>query len=95
MWIFLKPLSWKLWLTTLVAFFGTGFMVWILEHRINTEFRGPPDQQFSTAFWFSFSILVFAHSNIPFPFLIFYHVNLYLIKKMNIIVCYDKELRFL
>ena len=62
MWIFLKPLSPMLWLTTLMAFLGTGFMVWVLEHRINQEFGGPPDQQLSTAFWFSFSTLVFAHS---------------------------------
>lgn len=63
MWIFLKPLSRNLWLTTALAFIFTGLVVWVLEHRINTDFRGPPDQQFSTVFWFSFSTLVFAHSN--------------------------------
>lgn len=62
MWIFLKPLSWDLWLTTGVAFVCTGLVVWILEHRINNEFRGSPNQQVGTVFWFSFSILVFAHS---------------------------------
>ncbi|XVF02024.1 hypothetical protein REPUB_Repub04eG0140600 [Reevesia pubescens] len=61
MWIFLKPLSWDLWLTTGAAFISTGLVVWILEHRINNEFRGPPQQQVGTVFWFSFSILVFAH----------------------------------
>ncbi|KAL5548976.1 hypothetical protein UlMin_004207 [Ulmus minor] len=60
-WIFLKPQSWDLWLTTGVAFVVTGFIIWVLEHRTNTEFRGPPDQQLSTIFWFSFSTLVFAH----------------------------------
>ena len=61
-WIFLKPLSWDLWLTTGGAFIFTGFVVWIFEHRTNTEFRGPPNQQLGTIFWFSFSTLVFAHS---------------------------------
>ena len=61
-WIFLKPLSWDLWLTTGCAFVFTGFVVWILEHRTNGEFRGPPNQQLGIIFWFSFSTLVFAHS---------------------------------
>jgi len=62
MWIFLKPLSWNLWLTTCVAFISTGFVVWLLEHRTNEEFRGRRRQQLSMIFWFSFSTLVFAHS---------------------------------
>ncbi|XWS54158.1 hypothetical protein CRYUN_Cryun10bG0065300 [Craigia yunnanensis] len=61
MWIFLKPLSWDLWLTTGAAFICIGLVVWVLEHHINNEFRGPPQQQVGTVFWFSFSILVFAH----------------------------------
>ncbi|XWS68671.1 hypothetical protein CRYUN_Cryun04dG0111000 [Craigia yunnanensis] len=61
MWIFLKPLNWDLWLTTGAAFICTGLVVWVLEHRINNEFRGSPQQQVGTVFWFSFSILVFAH----------------------------------
>ncbi|XP_061995128.1 glutamate receptor 2.9-like isoform X2 [Rosa rugosa] len=60
-WIFLKPLSLGLWLTTGVAFIFTGFVIWLLEHRENTEFRGPPQQQLGMIFWFSFSTLVFAH----------------------------------
>nr|DAD27621.1 TPA_asm: hypothetical protein HUJ06_029089 [Nelumbo nucifera] len=60
-WIFLKPLSWELWLMTGAAFIFTGFVVWILEHRINSDFRGPPTQQVGIIFWFSFSTLVFAH----------------------------------
>ncbi|XP_061966126.1 glutamate receptor 2.8-like isoform X2 [Populus nigra] len=61
MWIFLKPLSPKLWLVTGLAFFVTGLVVWVLEHRTNTEFRGTPEQQLGTVIWFSFSTLVFAH----------------------------------
>lgn len=44
-WIFLKPLRWDLWLTTGIAFIVTGVVIWpALEHRENTEFRGPPQQ---------------------------------------------------
>ncbi|KAK0599476.1 hypothetical protein LWI29_005653 [Acer saccharum] len=60
-WIFLKPFSWDLWLTTGLAFIFTGLVVWVLEHRVNTDFRGPRDHQIGTLFWFSFSTLVFAH----------------------------------
>ncbi|KAK6241705.1 hypothetical protein SCA6_007094 [Theobroma cacao] len=37
--IFLKPLSWDLWLTTRAAFICTDLVIWVLEHRINNEFR--------------------------------------------------------
>ncbi|XP_031265176.1 glutamate receptor 2.8-like [Pistacia vera] len=60
-WIFLKPLSLDLWLTTGLVFILTGLVIWVLEHRINTEFRGPLEHQLGTIFWFSFSTLVFAH----------------------------------
>ncbi|KAJ6993958.1 glutamate receptor 2.8-like [Populus alba x Populus x berolinensis] len=65
MWIFLKPLTPKLWLVTGLAFFVTGLVVWVLEHRINREFRGTPEQQLGTVIWFSFSTLVFAHRERP------------------------------
>ncbi|CAB4294718.1 unnamed protein product [Prunus armeniaca] len=31
-WVFLKPLTWDLWLTTSCFFFFIGFVVWVLEH---------------------------------------------------------------
>ena len=62
LWIFLKPLSLNLWLTIGIAFIFTGLVIWVLEHRVNTEFRGPPEQQLGLIFWFSFSTLAFAHS---------------------------------
>lgn len=61
-WIFMKPLTMSLWLTVGAFFVFTGFVVWVLEHRVNKEFRGPPLQQVGMIFWFSFSTLVFAHS---------------------------------
>ncbi|XXG51707.1 hypothetical protein AAC387_Pa03g0219 [Persea americana] len=60
-WIFLKPLHWDLWLMTGLAFMFTGFAVWLLEHRVNEEFRGPLHDQIGVILWFSFSTLVFAH----------------------------------
>lgn len=63
-WIFLKPLTTDLWLVSLAFFFFTGFVVWVIEHRINNEFRGPPSQQMGTIFYFAFSTLVFAHSTL-------------------------------
>ncbi|KAI5354097.1 hypothetical protein L3X38_006992 [Prunus dulcis] len=44
-WVFLKPLIWELWVTSGCSFIFIGFVVWILEHRINKDFRGPPDHQ--------------------------------------------------
>ncbi|CAL5361479.1 unnamed protein product [Camellia sinensis] len=41
-WTFLKPLSSDLWLTCTAFFLFTGFVVWFMEHRVNTDFRGPP-----------------------------------------------------
>ncbi|KAJ3696124.1 hypothetical protein LUZ60_001501 [Juncus effusus] len=61
MWIFLKPLTTTLWLTSLAFFFFTGFVVWLIEHRINPEFRGTPCQQSGLIFYFAFSTPVFAH----------------------------------
>ena len=61
-WFFLKPLTLDLWLASAGFFLFTGFVVWVIERRKNNEFQGSPSQQIGTAFWFSFSTLVFAHS---------------------------------
>ncbi|CAM8898129.1 unnamed protein product [Rhodiola kirilowii] len=60
-WVFLKPLTWKLWITSFCFFIFIGFVVWVLEHRTNEDFRGPPLYQIGTMFWFSFSTMVYAH----------------------------------
>ena len=62
-WVFLKPLTWDLWVTCACFFAFIGFVVWVLEHRINVDFRGPPLYQAGTSFWFSFSTMFFAHRN--------------------------------
>ncbi|KAL5207957.1 hypothetical protein ABZP36_032392 [Zizania latifolia] len=61
MWIFLQPLTTSLWIASLIFFCFTGFVVWVIEHRINPEFRGTPWQQFGLIFYFAFSTLVFSH----------------------------------
>ncbi|TXG62337.1 hypothetical protein EZV62_013700 [Acer yangbiense] len=59
-WVFLKPLTWELWVTSACFFVFIGFVVWVLEHRINEDFRGPIEYQVGTSFWFSFSTMVFS-----------------------------------
>ncbi|KAL6529628.1 hypothetical protein OROGR_015251 [Orobanche gracilis] len=49
-WAFLKPFTWQLWAVTGAIFLFVGSVVWILEHRLNTEFRGSPRQQLVTVF---------------------------------------------
>ncbi|XP_057985217.1 glutamate receptor 3.5 isoform X2 [Hevea brasiliensis] len=60
-WAFLKPFTVQMWCVTGAFFLFVGAVVWILEHRINHEFRGPPRQQLITVFWFSFSTMFFSH----------------------------------
>ncbi|XP_007045620.2 PREDICTED: glutamate receptor 3.4 [Theobroma cacao] len=60
-WAFLKPFTKEMWFVTAAFFLFVGAVVWILEHRINHEFRGPPSQQLITIFWFSFSTMFFSH----------------------------------
>ncbi|KAL9363578.1 hypothetical protein Peur_046363 [Populus x canadensis] len=59
-WVFMKPLTWDLWVTSFLFFVFIGFAVWVLEHRINDDFRGSASDQAGTSFWFSFSTMVFA-----------------------------------
>jgi len=60
-WAFLQPFTIKMWCVTGVFFLVIGTVVWLLEHRVNDDFRGPPVKQIITVFWFSFSTLFFAH----------------------------------
>ncbi|CAA7024380.1 unnamed protein product [Microthlaspi erraticum] len=60
-WAFLRPFNRLMWAVTACCFLFVGIVVWILEHRINDEFRGPPKRQCVTILWFSFSTMFFAH----------------------------------
>ncbi|XP_047975622.1 glutamate receptor 3.2-like isoform X1 [Salvia hispanica] len=60
-WAFMQPFTLSMWLVTGLFFLIIGFVVWILEHKINDEFRGPPRKQLITVLWFGFSTMFFAH----------------------------------
>ncbi|CAK8535528.1 unnamed protein product [Lathyrus sativus] len=60
-WAFLKPFTAQMWCVTGAFFLFVGAVVWILEHRHNPEFRGPPKKQIMTIFWFTFSTMFFSH----------------------------------
>ncbi|GKU87457.1 hypothetical protein SLEP1_g1853 [Rubroshorea leprosula] len=59
-WVFLKPLTWDLWITSGCFFVFIGFIIWVLEHRVNEDFRGPPSNHIGTSYWFSFSTMTFS-----------------------------------
>ncbi|XP_058098633.1 glutamate receptor 3.1-like [Magnolia sinica] len=50
-WAFLQPFTVEMWCVTAVFFLVIGAVVWILEHRMNDDFRGPPKKQFVTILW--------------------------------------------
>ncbi|XVF43386.1 hypothetical protein PTKIN_Ptkin02bG0036300 [Pterospermum kingtungense] len=56
-WVFLKPFTIDMWCMTAAAFLIIAVVIWILEHRVNDSFRGPPRRQLVTMFMFSFSTL--------------------------------------
>nr|KYP65752.1 Glutamate receptor 3.3 [Cajanus cajan] len=60
-WAFLRPFSPMMWFVTGMFFLVVGAVVWVLERRLNDEFRGPARRQFVTIIWFSFSTLFFSH----------------------------------
>ncbi|MCO5556251.1 hypothetical protein L7F22_009797 [Adiantum nelumboides] len=59
-WAFLRPFTSVMWFTVLLSFLFTGTVIWILEHKVNEEFRGPPKAQFVTVLTFIFSTLFFS-----------------------------------
>ncbi|CAI0460505.1 unnamed protein product [Linum tenue] len=58
-WAFMKPFTIQMWCVTGAFFLLVGSVVWILEHRMNHEFRGPPSQQLITIFWSNLLTLIF------------------------------------
>lgn len=56
-WVFLKPFTVEMWCATAGSFVVIGIVIWMLEHRINDHFRGPPKRQIVTMCLFSFSTL--------------------------------------
>ncbi|KAF9618747.1 hypothetical protein IFM89_002442 [Coptis chinensis] len=60
-WLFTKPFNSTMWLAISFVFIYTMFVLWFLERRSNPDFTGPWKNQLSTALWFTFSTLCFAH----------------------------------
>lgn len=50
-WAFLRPFTPQMWVVTGTFFLFVGVVIWILEHRINDDFRGPPRKQIITILW--------------------------------------------
>lgn len=61
-WMFMKPFTWQVWVVTAAILIYTMFVVWYLERGPNSEFHGNWKSQISTALWFTFCSLFFAHS---------------------------------
>ncbi|XP_031477374.1 glutamate receptor 3.3-like [Nymphaea colorata] len=60
-WAFLRPFTLKMWGGTVAFLLVMGMVIWILEHKVNRDFRGTPKKQVATVLWFSFSTMFFAH----------------------------------
>ncbi|MCD7464015.1 hypothetical protein HAX54_051913 [Datura stramonium] len=56
-WSFLRPFTPLMWGVIGAFCLLVGAVVWILEHKFNDEFRGPPKKQAVTILWFSFSTI--------------------------------------
>ena len=67
MWVFLKPLSLDLWLTTIAASIATGIVLLILEQNARRESLQPLEL-LCLILWFPFSSLVLPESKLIFPF---------------------------
>lgn len=50
-WAFMRPFTRRMWAVTAIFFLLVGSVVWILEHRMNDDFRGPPRRQVVTILW--------------------------------------------
>ncbi|PWA83402.1 CCAAT-binding factor [Artemisia annua] len=48
-WVYVQPFSPQLWCVIALLFLFVGGVVWLLEHKHNDQFRGPPRKQIVTA----------------------------------------------
>lgn len=84
-WGFLQPFTYQMWFTTVAFFLAIGAIMWLLEHKRNSEFRGEPLKQFVTILSyvqllpFLFSILdSFLEPIIVFEFMLIFEIFLIL-----------------
>ncbi|KAJ4801828.1 glutamate receptor 2.2 [Rhynchospora pubera] len=61
-WVFVKPLKPSLWGISTAFFILTGIIIWFMEYPSNEEFRGSWWRNFGTIIGFSFSTIVYAHT---------------------------------
>ncbi|KAJ4813617.1 glutamate receptor 2.2 [Rhynchospora pubera] len=61
-WVLVKPLKPSLWGISTAFFILTGIIIWFMEYPSNEEFRGPWWRNFGTIIGFSFSTIVYAHT---------------------------------
>ncbi|XP_011079011.1 glutamate receptor 3.7 isoform X1 [Sesamum indicum] len=64
-WVFIRPFTLEMWCSTAASFVIIAVVIWMLEHRVNDDFRGPPCRQLKTMFLFSFSTLYKANYENP------------------------------
>nr|CAD1844684.1 unnamed protein product [Ananas comosus var. bracteatus] len=69
-WAFLQPFTVRMWCITGLFLLVVGSVIWILEHRINDEFRGPPKKQLITIFCIFFNLINLSFSSF---FFFFFH----------------------
>eukprot|EP00253_Pinus_taeda_P009210 PITA_09210 len=55
-WTFIQPFTVGMWCTTGALFIFTGFVIWLLEHNENPEFRGRPRDQLITLLCYTASL---------------------------------------
>ena len=70
-WAFLIPFTSTLWCIVLLSFIFTGVVIWMLEHNVNEEFRGPPSTQLVTVMTYVFLFLLFVLRLYPSDTLVF------------------------
>nr|GMC85451.1 glutamate receptor 3.6-like [Ipomoea batatas] len=62
-WSFLRPFNARMWCVTGMLFLTIGAAVWILEHRVNDDFRGPVRKQIETIIWLVETIFLYCAGN--------------------------------
>ncbi|KAJ3695950.1 hypothetical protein LUZ60_001327 [Juncus effusus] len=60
-WIFLQPLTTGLWFASFCFIMFTGIVIWVIEHRVNPNFRGTLKEQLGITIFFAFSTIFFSH----------------------------------
>lgn len=70
--MFAKPFTWEMWVVTGAILIYTMLIVWFLERQYNPEFNGSWKDQISTALWFAFTSLFFAHRKYQLSYCLMY-----------------------